>query len=72
MERKSVKICDVVVGERYNLSPACELNHSFTVDKIDEVGVWTIWYYGGTGLFLIDDTTSIYEFPLSPLEKELA
>ena len=71
MERKSVKICDLEIRERYNLSEGCELSHSFIVEKINEDGVWVNLFGGVEGLFHITDNYPVFHFPLSPLEKEL-
>jgi hypothetical protein len=76
MELKSVKIYDVEVGKRYSLR-RCDLllKFVFEVEKIVDTAIWVNWndLNGSSGVFYkTDESLTVYEFPLTSLEKELS
>lgn len=70
MERESVKVCELELGERYSIDYSYNKNHFYVVG-IDETGVWVKWQDAVDGLFRIDVSFDFYPFPMSSLEKEL-
>jgi outer membrane receptor for Fe3+-dicitrate len=69
---KVVKASELKVGERYSFEDTCSINSNFIVIWKDETKV-RIKYINVafTGIISNDTPVTIYEFPLSELEKEL-
>jgi hypothetical protein len=65
------KIADVKVGERYCLTSCVNYEFIFIITKKTKKDISLTYLDGTKGIYYARDCLEVYEFPLTPVEREL-
>jgi hypothetical protein len=68
---KTCKISKVKVGERYSLTNYIESEYVFFITSKTKKDIEITYLDGTKGLYFNHDPLEVYEFPLTPVEREL-
>jgi hypothetical protein len=74
MEKKLKKRCKISktkVGERYCLVDRIDYDYVFIVKENNKKKIKITYLDGTEGLYFNSDPLYVYEFPLTPVEREL-